>query len=292
MVKLKNSTEKARKSSPSRKTAGSKSKKARVARRGAASSVAKTPSAKTAKKASKSSGTKAKKKTVVKRSSKVAKSSQRTSAPTAPSAPAQAGPRRRPAKVNKAIKKPVKRVVFSSPLAAKAMAAASGASSSGGKAAKGSSRSPGTKKVRSGVVGDATDGTMSKLPKTRLKPQELEEFRDMLLGKRRELIGDMTNLQGDALGTGNSSDNGGGSSMPIHLAELGTDTWEQEFTLGLIEKERTVLREIDEALERIDNQTYGICVMTGKPISKTRLRAKPWAKYCIEYARQRELGLA
>ena len=113
----------------------------------------------------------------------------------------------------------------------------------------------------------------------------------MLLEKRHELVGDVNNLQNDALGARNPAGDGL-SSMPIHLAELGTDTWEQEFTLGLIEKERSVLKEIDEALERIDNQTYGICVVTGKPISKTRLRAKPWAKYCIDYARKLELGLA
>ncbi|MCL2330006.1 MAG: TraR/DksA family transcriptional regulator, partial [Phycisphaerae bacterium] len=67
-------------------------------------------------------------------------------------------------------------------------------------------------------------------------------------------------------------------------------TWEQEFTLNLIEKERSIVREIDEALDRIENKTYGTCLATGKPIAKARLRVKPWAKYCIEYARKHELG--
>jgi DnaK suppressor protein len=62
--------------------------------------------------------------------------------------------------------------------------------------------------------------------------------------------------------------------------------------MGLIENERGLLREIDEALQRIEEGTFGICVATGKTITKARLRAKPWAKYCIEYARKRELGLA
>ena len=61
--------------------------------------------------------------------------------------------------------------------------------------------------------------------------------------------------------------------------------WEQDFTLGLIANERQLVREIDEALQRIEDKTFGVCQMTGKPISKARLDAKPWAKYTIEAER-------
>ena len=54
---------------------------------------------------------------------------------------------------------------------------------------------------------------------------------------------------------------------------------------------RDILREIDEAMERIIDGTYGICLGTGKPINKRRLNAIPWAKYSIEYARLMEQGL-
>ncbi len=128
------------------------------------------------------------------------------------------------------------------------------------------------------------------LEQTRLTPKELDEFREMLLVKRQQLIGDVTHLEDEAIRS-RQLGSSGGSSMPIHMADLGSDTWEQELTLGLIENERGLLREIDEALERIKDGTYGICIATGKPITKARLRAKPWAKYCIEYARKRELGL-
>jgi len=126
--------------------------------------------------------------------------------------------------------------------------------------------------------------------KTRLSDASLEEFRQMLLAKRRELIGDVNNMEDEAIRYGNHG-SGGLSAMPIHMADLGSDTWEQELTLGLIENERGLLREINEALERIENKTYGICLATGKVITKARLRAQPWAKYCIEYARKCELGL-
>lgn len=132
--------------------------------------------------------------------------------------------------------------------------------------------------------------TQGQIRKTTLSDKDLAEFRELLLEKRRELVGDMTNMSDEARRVG--APGGTASSMPIHMADLGSDTWEQELTLGLIENERNLLREIDEALERIEKKTYGICVAMNKPIGKARLRFKPWAKYCIEYARKREQGLA
>jgi RNA polymerase-binding transcription factor DksA len=80
------------------------------------------------------------------------------------------------------------------------------------------------------------------------------------------------------------------SSLPIHMADMGTDNYEQEFTLGLVEKDRNLLREINHALAKIQNGSYGICEGNGKPIMKVRLEAQPWAKYSIEYARLQEKG--
>jgi RNA polymerase-binding transcription factor DksA len=74
------------------------------------------------------------------------------------------------------------------------------------------------------------------------------------------------------------------------MADLGSDNWEQDFALGLIASERQTVREIDAALKRIKDKTYGVCLATHQPISTARLRAKPWAAYCIDYARAREEG--
>lgn len=121
--------------------------------------------------------------------------------------------------------------------------------------------------------------------KTKLGRRELNQYRELLLTKRRELIGDLNAMETEALRSG-----GGGniSHMPIHMADLGTDTFDQDFMLGLAETERQQLREIDAALLRIEDGTYGVCQLTGKPIPKARLDAKPWAKYTIEAARQME----
>jgi RNA polymerase-binding transcription factor DksA len=58
-----------------------------------------------------------------------------------------------------------------------------------------------------------------------------------------------------------------------------------------MDSERKLLREIDNALVRIEKKTYGICEGTGKSIPKARLEAQPWARYCVEYARMLEQGL-
>ncbi len=130
----------------------------------------------------------------------------------------------------------------------------------------------------------------AKMPKNQsgLKTKELELYRDLLLAKRRELLGDVHSMEEEALRSGGGSNL---SNLPIHMADMGTDNYEQEFTLGLVAKDRELLREINVALGKIMDGTYGICEGTGKPISKARLEAKPWARFSIEYARQLEKGL-
>src|SRR5687767_7334337 len=117
-----------------------------------------------------------------------------------------------------------------------------------------------------------------------LSARELEHFRELLLAKRRELVGDMYSMEREALQR--SGENL--SNLPIHMADMGTDNYEQEFTLGLMEKDRQLLREINTALLKIQNGMYGICEGTNKPISKARLEVQPWAKYSIEHARKLE----
>jgi DnaK suppressor protein len=124
-----------------------------------------------------------------------------------------------------------------------------------------------------------------------LSKAELDEFRKMLIDKRRALLGDMTGMEAETFRTNRQERSGDLSNIPIHPADVGTDNFEQEFTLGLLESERTLLREIDEALDRIEQGTYGVCLGTGEAIDKARLRARPWAKYCIAYARLIEKGL-
>ena len=133
--------------------------------------------------------------------------------------------------------------------------------------------------------------SLTRTKKRRLTTADMEHFKQMLLEKRREILRNVSEIEDEALKKSRLDATGDLSSMPIHMADIGTDNYEQEFTLGLLESERQLLQEIDEALGRIADGTYGICMGTGQPITKARLRAKPWAKFCIDYARKIEQGL-
>jgi len=113
----------------------------------------------------------------------------------------------------------------------------------------------------------------------------------MLLEKRREILHNVNEIEDEALKKSRLDAAGDLSSMPIHMADIGTDNYEQEFALGLMDSERQLLREIDDALGRVEEGAYGICEGTGKPIPKARLEAQPWARYGVEYARMMEQGL-
>ena len=128
--------------------------------------------------------------------------------------------------------------------------------------------------------------------KSHLTAADAEHFKELLLEKRREILKNVSEIEDEALKKSRLDASGDLSSMPIHMADLGTDNYEQEFALGLMDSERKLLREIDDALERIEQGTYGICEGTGKQIPKARLEAQPWARYCVEYARMMEQSSA
>ena len=78
--------------------------------------------------------------------------------------------------------------------------------------------------------------------------------------------------------------------MAHAIADIGTDNFEQEFTLGLIENEELALDEIAGALDRIDQRTFGRCEECGGAIPKARLQAVPYARHCVACARKQEKG--
>jgi len=121
-----------------------------------------------------------------------------------------------------------------------------------------------------------------------LAAADIERFKQMLLEKRREILVNVNEMEDETLKKSRLDAAGDLSSMPIHMADIGTDNYEQEFALGLMDSERKLLREIDDALQRIEQGIYGICEGTGKQIPKARLEAQPWARYCVEYARKLE----
>ena len=123
--------------------------------------------------------------------------------------------------------------------------------------------------------------------KSGLTSAEIRKFKALLLAKRNEILGNVICMEDETLRKSRSDL----SSMPIHMADIGTDNFDQEFTLGLMDSERKLIVEIDDALQRIEDGTYGICQGIGKPIPKARLKAIPWTRYCVECASLLEKGL-
>lgn len=124
--------------------------------------------------------------------------------------------------------------------------------------------------------------------RSNMKKADLKVFRDQLLGIRARLRGDVTSMASAALRK--SGAEGSESSMPIHMAELGSDNFEQEFTLSLLANEEDRLGMIETALQRIEEGAYGQCEECGGVIAKTRLIALPYTPVCIKCAESRDNG--
>jgi DnaK suppressor protein len=118
----------------------------------------------------------------------------------------------------------------------------------------------------------------NRLKKTPLKAAELREYQAILLQARAQLAGSIQAKEASALGDSDTS------KLPLHMADIGSDAYAQDLDLNLAEGMQSRLAEIDAALMRIKEKSYGICEHTGKAIPKKRLNAKPWARYTIEAA--------
>jgi DnaK suppressor protein len=102
------------------------------------------------------------------------------------------------------------------------------------------------------------------------------------------VLEEMTDLQKGSLKTSISDASGENSRYSYHLGDVASLSYGREFDMGLSERQQKYLEQIDEALERIENGTYGICKVTGEPISIERLEEVPVAKYSVKGKEQIE----
>jgi len=115
---------------------------------------------------------------------------------------------------------------------------------------------------------------------------DLDSYRELLVSLRSRLNGDVTHLADEALRSTGGEASGSLSNAPLHMADLGTDNFEQEFTLSLLQNQEQALDEIRDALGRLDNGTFGQCEECRQPIPKARLQALPYTRHCVECARK------
>ncbi len=123
-----------------------------------------------------------------------------------------------------------------------------------------------------------------------MKKADMQVYKKRLLAMRARLRGQVNQMADAALGINGSEANGELSKMPIHMADLGTENFEQEFTLGLLENEEETLRKVEASLERIEDGTYGDCEECGAKIPQARLEAIPYATLCVKCASEAERG--
>lgn len=109
-----------------------------------------------------------------------------------------------------------------------------------------------------------------------MRARDREKFKKLLLDRRRQLTGTLSSMAEEALKT-----HGGGQGVD-EIADIGSDQYEQELTLGLMAAERDEVKAIDDALDRIEDGSYGKCSGCQTAIPPLRLAAVPAAEYCIE----------
>jgi RNA polymerase-binding transcription factor DksA len=123
--------------------------------------------------------------------------------------------------------------------------------------------------------------------KNAIDPVLLDSLRTLLLRRRAVAIGDLRGLEQEACSKGTEA-SGDLSALPSHAADLASDTYEQDFSLGLLETKSVEIREVEEALERIEAGTFGLCEGCRESIPAARLQAIPYARLCLECKKKEE----
>jgi DnaK suppressor protein len=123
--------------------------------------------------------------------------------------------------------------------------------------------------------------TAKKTPSKYTK-RELDHFKTRLLAEKSKVLEEMTDLQQNNLKQSISDAAGENSRYTFHLGDVASLSYGREFSMGLAERQQKYLEEIDEALERINEGTYGVCKVTGELISAERLEEVPVAKYSVK----------
>ncbi len=116
--------------------------------------------------------------------------------------------------------------------------------------------------------------------KTLFDDDLLAHFRSLILDKRKRALDDITKMQAQIKDSRERSESD--SAYSFHMADAGTDAMEREKLYLMLARQKKYIGYLDRALERIDNQTYGICKVTGNPISRERLEAVPHTEISIE----------
>ena len=118
--------------------------------------------------------------------------------------------------------------------------------------------------------------------------KEAKVFYDLLVKKKAELLKGIEHITKDNLKTSQRDAAGDLSAYSLHMADVASDNYEREFSLSLADAEQKMLARINTAFEKIDNNTYGLCELCEKKISKARLKIVPYAELCVPCQEKQE----
>ena len=126
------------------------------------------------------------------------------------------------------------------------------------------------------------------MKKNKLTKKELLEYKKIILNRKEEISDEIKHMDEDTLKKSQKEASGDISGYTYHMADVATDNYDREFTLGLASSERDALYVLDDALKRIEDGSFGICADCKKLIAKTRLKALPHASLCVKCQQKRE----
>ena len=124
--------------------------------------------------------------------------------------------------------------------------------------------------------------------KKKLDKKQLDEYRRLITRRKSEILDDINHITEDTLKKSQKDASGDISGYTYHMADVATDTYDREFSLSIASNERQFLYELDDALKKIEEGTFGTCEDCKSLITKTRLKAIPYARLCLNCQQKRE----
>jgi RNA polymerase-binding protein DksA len=120
-----------------------------------------------------------------------------------------------------------------------------------------------------------------------LNKEQIKQFRQLLITERAKLADEIKSIAKDAA-TSPRDASGDLSAYTVHMADMAADTYDRELSMNIASSEQEILYQIDDALKRLDEGSYGICQQCNQPITMSRLKAVPYASLCIACQRSKE----
>lgn len=124
--------------------------------------------------------------------------------------------------------------------------------------------------------------------KNKLNKKDLAEYRKLITKRKNEIMDSISRISEDTLKKSQKDASGDISGYSFHMADVATDNYDREFSLGLASNDRKFLYELEDALKRIEEGTFGICEECKSPVTKARLMALPYARLCLDCQQKRE----